>query len=503
MSILSLEYLLFTALTFAAYYLFPVKKRWWLLLMVSTLFYLLAGWRGMAYLGTVAAVTWGGALGIHALAARKKARQGRLLLALVLFSVIGAMAFFKYIGAINALITAGGSGKTLPARAWIPPLGLSWFTFQSAGYVIDVYRGKFEPEKNPCKYLLFVSFFPQMAQGPISTWQQLSPQLVEGHRLQPQGVASGFLLMIWGYFKKLVIADRLAAVTAYVTSGAKQPGWLILMGAGFYMVQLYADFSGGMDVIRGTARTFGIDMAENFRRPFFAASVSEYWRRWHISLGSWFRSYLLYPLTTSHLGLAVGHAACRRLGKKMGRLIPSALATIIVFLCIGLWHGANWNAVLYGLYFGLVMSGAILLQPLFRSVKGRMHVQDGRSRLGCLRWIRTWILVMLPQFFAFTNGPRQAFSLMRQSICGWASAGFVETMTAVMTPLEWLVALAAMLLLLGVDLLQERGIDVCGHLAAKGAPLRFLALIALILSIVVLGCYGDGFDSAAFLYAQF
>lgn len=507
MSILSLEYLLFTAMTFAAYYLFPLKKRWCLLLLVSILFYIPAGCQGMAYLVTAAAVTWSGALGIRALAVRRKATQGRLLLALVLLAVIGAMACFKYIGAVleavNALMAAVGSGKTLPVRAWMLPLGLSWFTFQSAGYVIDVYRGKFEPERNFCRYLLFVSFFPQMAQGPISTWQQLSPQLMEGHRLQPQGVATGFLLMIWGYFKKLVIADRLAMVTAYVTSGAEQPGWLILMGAGLYMVQLYADFSGGMDVIRGTARTLGIDMAENFRRPFFADSVSEYWRRWHISLGAWFRSYLLYPLTTSHLGLAIGRASCKRLGKKTGRLIPSALATVLIFLCIGVWHSANWNAALYGLYFGLVMSGAMLLQPVFRAVKKRLHVQDKGPLPGGLRLVRTWLLVMLPQFFAFTNGPRQAFALMRRSVRGWASTGFAEAMTAVMAPLEWSIALAAMLLLLAVDLLQERGADVWAGLAAKRAPLRFLVLIALILSTVVLGCYGDGFDGAAFLYAQF
>lgn len=492
MSILSLDYLLLAAASFLTYYLLPLRLRWWALLAASLVFYTLSGWFGMVYLTAVAAVTWGGALAIRRVKAEgrwAKAGGAKPLLAGVLVLILGAMAALKYSG----LWSAG----------WIVPLGLSWFTFQSAGYVVDVYRGKVEPERNPCKYLLFVAFFPQLTQGPISTWKQLAPQLVEGHRLDPETVQEGVLLMLWGYFKKLVLADRLAAVAAYTTTQLVAPGWLALMSAGVYMVQLYADFSGGMDVIRGTALLYGIRMTENFRRPFFSTSVAEYWRRWHISLGAWFRSYLLYPLTTSRLGLAVGAGASKVLGKKTGRMVPSALATILIFLLIGLWHGASWNAVIYGLYFGLLMAVSTLLEPAFRRLRKRWHVPEKHPAIIALRLIRTWLLVLLAQFFAFTMGPAQAFSLLGQTLGSWATADVGSVLTAIMPGLEWIIALAALALLTVVDVLDERGLAIGQRLARGAFPLRWLAMLVLILAIVVLGCYGDGMSSAAFLYTQF
>lgn len=503
MRILSLEYLVFTAATFAAYYLFPLNKRWWVLLAASVAFYSLAGLAETAYLAAVTFVTWSGAFAVHRLNEEGKAKKSRLALGAVLGLTLGAMAVLKYGGAAWEAINRTGSKSGLPAGDWLFPLGLSWFTFQSAGYVIDVFRGKARPEKNPLKYLLFVSFFPQMTQGPISTWRQLSPQLLKGRPMEPERVISGFELMIWGYFKKLVIADRLAAVTAYITSGREQPGWLILLGAATYMVRLYADFSGGMDVIRGTAGLMGIDMQENFRRPFFAQSVGEYWRRWHITLGAWFRSYLLYPLTTSRAGLAAGRAAARLLGKKTGRLVPSALATVLIFFLIGIWHGASWNAAIYGLYFGLMMAGAALAEPSLRAFRRRLGAKDKSPLAAALRLVRTWALILLAQYFAFTSGPRQAFSLLMQSARGWASKGFAQTLAAVMPPLEWGIALGAVALLILVDLAQERGTDVFPRLAAGKALIRWPVMILLILAVAVLGCYGDGFDSAAFLYTQF
>ena len=492
MSILSLDYLLLVAVAFLTYYLLPLKVRWWALLTASLVFYTLAGWFGLIYLTAVAAVTWGGGLAIRRVKAEGRwARAGgaKPLLAGVLALILGAMAALKYGG----LWTAG----------WIVPLGLSWFTFQSAGYVIDVYSGKVEPERNPCRYLLFVAFFPQMTQGPVSTWKQLAPQLTEGHRLEPALVQEGVLLMLWGYFKKLVLADRLAAVAAYTTTQLVVPGWLALASAGVYMVQLYADFSGGMDMIRGTALLYGIRMTENFRRPFFSTSVAEYWRRWHISLGAWFRSYLLYPLTTSRLGLAVGTGASRLLGKKMGRLIPSALATILIFVLIGLWHGASWNAAIYGMYFGVVMAVSMLMEPWFRQLRKRWHVREKHPAIIALRLTRTWLLVLLAQFFAFTAGPREAFSLMGQSLMGWSVANVGSVLTAIMPGLEWIIVLAALTVLTAVDALDEQGLTIGQRLARGPFPLRWLAMLALIVAIVVLGCYGDGMNGAAFLYTQF
>lgn len=358
MSILSLEFLVLMAVLLAVNYCLPVRFRWGVLLAASMVFYAAAGWQGMVYLGVVTFITWlaglymgrcrereqaASAEGDKAESCRIRRCRNRWLTAVVLL-VMGGMAFIKYggllYGAANWLHQQLCECRN-NLKAWnlLAPLGLSYFTFQSVGYVVDCYRGKIAPEKNPLKYLLFVSFFPQMTQGPITTYRQLMPQLLSPARFEPAAFVSGFQLTLWGYFKKLVLADRLAPVTSAVASGTDQPGWLILMGAALYAIRLYADFSGGMDVIRGAAKMLGIDVTENFRRPFFSTTVAEYWRRWHISLGAWFRSYLFYPLTTSRFGLTLSRGGQRVFGKKVGRILPGAAATFVIFFLIGVWHG--------------------------------------------------------------------------------------------------------------------------------------------------------------------
>lgn len=206
------------------------------------------------------------------------------------------------------------------------PLGLSYFIFQSVGYVIDVYRGKLSAQKNPLKYGLFVSFFPQMVQGPISRYDQLAPQLLSQRSLDWRDLKLGIQLCLWGYFKKLVIADRAAVlVNAVITENCPYGGAIIASGILFYCIQLYCDFSGGIDITRGVARMFGIDMAENFRRPIFAMSLTEYWRRWHITLGAWMRDYVFYPLSLSKTFGKLSRWARTHIKGTGGKILPHRL----------------------------------------------------------------------------------------------------------------------------------------------------------------------------------
>ena len=266
MSILSFEFLLLAAGVTIVYYLLPLRLRWMALLSGSAAFLLLSGWQSAAHLSAAALVMWGGALLL-------KKHKSRWVLAPLLVLELGAMAFLKYYPALSG-------------AALVLPLGLSYYTFQAAGYLIDVYRGKAQAQKNPLKAWLFLGYFPQLTQGPISSWKELSGQLFQGERFSPEGFTAGFELLLWGYFKKLVIADRLAPATDALLQGGEMPGWFILGGAALYTVRLYMDFSGGMDAVRGLSRMLGVSLPENFRRPFFAQSLADYWRRWHITLGA-------------------------------------------------------------------------------------------------------------------------------------------------------------------------------------------------------------------------
>ena len=506
MSILSLEFLAFAAAVMILYYLLPLKIRWMVLLAGSAVFVVLSGWYSAAHLTGAAAVMWGGGLLL-------KKRKSRILLAILLILDLGTMVFLKYYPAFSGkgLVFPPDAGLTInlgfrlisPLGAdLILPLGLSYFTFQSAGYLIDVYRGKAEAQKNPLKAWLFIGYFPQLTQGPISTWKELGSQLLTGHRLEPEQFVSGFQLLLWGFFKKMVIADRLAATTAALLRDGSLPGWLVLGGVVLYTIRLDMDFSGGMDVIRGVSRMLGIELPENFRRPFFAQSVAEYWRRWHITLGAWFRTYLLYPLTTSRAGIALGKAASKAFGKKTGRMVPSACATLLVFLLIGIWHTANWNAVIFGLYFGLVMGVSMLLDPLWKRMRTWLKLPKNGWMVP-VRLVRTWVLILIAQYFAFTAGPAQGFSLMAQTLLPWDFSGFIEQVTAIMEPLEWEIAGAGCLIVLVVDILNEVKLDICGRLARGPFIVRWPMMLFLIAAIVVFGVYGSGYDSAAFLYTQF
>lgn len=482
MSILSLEFLLLTAGVLVLYYLLPLRVRYLALLVGSAVFVWLSGWQSAAHLSAVALVMWGGGLLLTQW-------KSRVLLALLLVADLGAMAFLKYY-------------PTLSGAQLILPLGLSYFTFQSAGYLIDVYRGKAVAEKNPLRAWLFIGYFPQLAQGPISTWKELGGQLRAGNRFESDCFVSGFQLLVWGYFKKLVIADRLAPTTDALLQGGELPGWLVLGGVVLYTIRLYMDFSGGMDVVRGLSRMLGIELPENFRRPFFAQSVADYWRRWHITLGAWFRSYLLYPLTTSRAALALGKAASKAFGKKTGRLVPSALATFLVFLLIGLWHTANWNAVIYGAYFGLVMGASMLLEPLWKTMRSTLNLPK-KGWMTPLRLVRTWGLILLAQYFAFTSSPAQGLALLKQTAQNWNFSSFAARVTGIMEPLEWVIIGVGCLIVLVVDLICEKKVDVCGRLAKTSVAIRWPLLLLLILAVAVFGVYGAGYDQAAFLYTQF
>lgn len=479
MSILSFEFLVFVAAILIVYYVLPTGVRWLALLIGSALFVCSAGWQSVAHLSAIVLLTWLGGLALE------RVNHKRILLALLLGLGFGAMIFVKYDTSVAV------------------PLGLSYFTFQSAGLLIDIYRGKARAQKNPLKVWIFAGYFLQLAQGPISSWKELGEQLLTGHRLAPVSFVSGFQLMLWGYFKKMVLADRLAATTAVLLEDtAALPGWLAAGGVILYTIRLYADFSGGMDVVRGISRMLGIELPENFRRPFFSVSVADYWRRWHITLGGWFRSYLLYPLTTSKAGLKLGRFASKFLGKKTGRVLPTALATLLVFLLIGVWHGFSWNAVIYGGYFGLLMAVSMLLEPIWKKMNRRWKLNE-KKWMYPLRMVRTWILILPAQFFAFTESTAQSLALIRQCFANWSFSDAAAQLTGIMAGIEWGIAGIAFLLLILVDILCERGWEPCEKLAKARIWVRWPVLLAMLLGILVFGIYGPAGDASAFLYTQF
>jgi alginate O-acetyltransferase complex protein AlgI len=371
MSFASLPFVGLVTAGVVLYYLVPKRAQWVVLLLASMVFYLVGGVKSAVWLVLVAGLTWLAGLLLEKQNARpapdkaaKTAvrRAKKRICAACLVLCFGLLYLMKYWN-FTASALPSALGDKLPRWDFVVPLGLSYFIFQSVGYVIDVYRGKLSAQKNPLKYGLFVSFFPQMVQGPISRYDQLAPQLLAERSLDWRDLKFGIQLCLWGYFKKLVIADRAAVlVNAVITENCPYGGAVIASGILFYCIQLYCDFSGGIDITRGVARMFGIDMAENFRRPIFAMSLTEYWRRWHITLGAWMRDYVFYPLSLSKAFGRLSRWARTHIRGTGGKIFATSLATFIVYLIIGIWHGANFLYCLRPVerraHYGLAPAGA-------------------------------------------------------------------------------------------------------------------------------------------------
>ncbi|SHL05937.1 MBOAT family O-acyltransferase [Rhodothermus profundi] len=356
----SLDFLLFLPLVVALYYGLPARFRWLLLLLASYVFY---AWWKVEYLLLIVVSTLidylcGRAMGR---CTTRQARRPFLILSLV--TNLGLLATFKYLGffadALEALLGLLGHPTEVPTLDVLLPIGISFYTFQTLSYTIDVYRGTLKPERHLGYFALFVSFFPQLVAGPIERARNLLPQLHHPRKLHAAYLRTGFFLILWGFFKKVVIADRLALyvdpVFAHPAAYSGTHYWIALY---FFFFQIFCDFSAYSDIAIGTARIFGIDLMENFRRPFAARSIAEFWQRWHISLTTWFRDYVYAPLLRS--------------GGRRSKIRWFG-SIFIVFVLSGLWHGAAWTFVLWGALHGLYLIVGLLTRPARRTFWQRVE----------------------------------------------------------------------------------------------------------------------------------
>ena len=537
----SLNFFLFVAVTALVYFLFPAKKfRWVILLVANIFFYMVCGWRfGLFILFTTLSAYLIGLWLEHRAKASKKLLkekkaewsreekkkykektkvQMRLIMTLALVLNFGILAFLKYYGffsgSLNDLLGAFKIGFSLPTLKLLMPLGISFYTFQTMGYVVDVYREKTPAQRNPLKLLLFVSFFPQIIQGPISVYDQLAGQLFEGHSFDFTRFKHGCELILWGFFKKLVIADKaVIAITTVTSDYGAYNGTTLTFTVLLYALQLYTDFSGGIDISRGVAQIFGIDMIDNFKRPYFSKSINEYWRRWHISLGAWLKNYLFYPVAMSNLfitaskkmkGTKFGSTAA---GAHIAKVLPTSVASLIVFLVVGVWHGADWKYVAFGLWNGLIIMISILLEPIFKSVNEKLHIKPTNVPFMLFQMLRTFIIVLVGYVFDVAPSFPQAMRTFELFFTNQSlSTGWSQISALGLGKKDYAVILLGAVIILIASLIQENakdGLTIREKLDKKPFILRYALLFFGVLAVVIFGIYGSGYNAADFVYMQF
>lgn len=526
----SYEFLGFLAVLFLLYYLVPPKFQWKLLLLFSCLFYYFAGAYCLIYILATILTTYAAACRIDSIGgqqsayiranrgslskeekksykAKMKGRQRKWLLACLLLN-IGILAVVKYtnfaISNVNGLFAAAGSTRQLAFLDIALPMGISFYTFQSVGYLIDVYRGSVSAERNPFKLALFVSFFPQLIQGPISRFSDLAESLFREHRFDAKTVSFGLERILWGYFKKLVIADRiLTAVNVIIRDADAYSGAYVFAGMLFYALELYADFTGGIDITIGVAQVMGITVKENFNRPFFSKSVKEYWRRWHISMGTWFTDYIFYPVSVCGPMLKLSKFARAHFGEAVGKRMPVYLSSFAVWFATGIWHGASWNFIVWGLGNWVVIMLSQELEPLYDRFHTRFPVR-GKFWFRLFQVVRTVLLMSCLRLFDCYRDVPLTFRMFGTMFTGrnWNILWDGSLLQLGLTGLDYGILFAGVVLLTVVSLLQRSG-SVRGKIAARPYPVRFLLWYGLFLVVLLTGIYGVGYDASQFIYNQF
>ena len=394
----------------------------------------------------------------------------------------------------------------LPVPSFLLPIGISFYTLQAVSYLIDVYRGKIQADHNLFRLALFLGFFPQMMEGPICRYEQTAQRLWEAPPMCWNNFLLGGQRILWGIIKKMVVADRLNIFILNVFSDYDQyNGSIIAVAAICYTIQLYMDFSGTIDVALGSAQLFGVALPENFQRPFFSRTISEFWQRWHITLGTWFKDYIFYPVSMSKPMKKLTSKARKRFGPRYGPILTSSVALLCVWLCNGLWHGSAWNYIFFGLYhFALIFAGN-LVQPLVLTVTERLHIDRNHMAYRLMQTLRTCVLVCIGELFFRAEGLKNGLKMAWRMVTDWSFSPILKGNLfayGIDGPDTVLVALFLVFLLV-VGIMQERGVKLGETLVSKSWPVRIAVYYAAICFLVIFGAYGIGYIPVDPIYAGF
>lgn len=519
--------LVFLPLTLAAYGVAPRSARGYVLLLASCVFvYSLSGVL-IAYLIVTTIVAYACGRTMASLFAKRDAllaegaengrsvkrdckRRTRLVLVTGLLVIVGILFVLKYAVFFWAVaqtflkpfdIVLPQVTKTLRA-----PIGISFYTLMAVSYLVDVYRETIQADSNLGKIGLYLGFFPHIMEGPICRYGQTAQALWTGESLKRDNLYKGSLRILLGMAKKVVVADRLNAFISVVYESYQSfDGGIIAFTAVLYTLQLYCDFAGTMDAALGVAQMFGIEMPENFRQPFFSRTASEFWQRWHITLGAWFKDYVYYPIALSKKCKSLTKRARKLFGNRYGPILTSLFALLVVWLCNGLWHGAGTQYVLFGLYYFVVLAVGRLVEPLARSMALRFGINRECILYRVMQTARTLVVVFVGELLFRAKGCRVGLAMLAKAVRSVTLASFANgsVFTHGLDRADCLIVAVMVAFMLFEDVTKERGTGIVSYVSQRGVVLRWAVWVAAFMFIIVFGAYGPGYVPVDPMYAQF
>lgn len=535
MEFTSLLFLVFVAVVVFIYYIVPKKWQWAVLLLASYGFYISTGIDNLIYILFTTLFSYASGLWMQKLRNNNQAEilaQGdnitkdekrqmkkevskrihtiQVLTVLVNLAVLAYVKYLNFfIGCFNDLFTMFKWDASIPMVNIIVPLGISYFTFNSIGYLIDVGRGKHKAETHIGKFALFVSFFPSIVQGPLFRYNDVGMQLQQPHKFDYDNVTQGIQLMLWGYFKKLIIADRVAIIanTIFAPGFTGYNGSEIFLGVVAYSFQIYGDFSGGIDITRGVAQMMGIDLPVNFERPFFATSMADFWHRWHMSLGAWMREFVFYPVMLSKPVTAVSKKMRKRFGGHAGKIVPSVAAPFVVFFLMNIWHGLSAQRIANALYNAIIISSSVALAPVYQKITEKLRIKTDRFSFRLFQILRTFGVLCISRILTKAPSMKDALKMIKELFTSF-DLDLIFCLKGKIFEYgvgqrEMFILFLALLVLLVVGILQENGMKIRKTIAQQGFIFRWFIFISLIAAILIFGVYGPGYDASAFIYGGY
>ncbi len=508
MELKSITYVIFCLLTILVYYLVrPIHKRAQrIVILIANIILILSLSRidvlFLIILLSLFVFVFGKYIGKNVKAGNKK--KAKILLNVGIVVVIGLLCYFKFFKETYTALQSILASKGISIGDVIVPAGLSYYSLSLTAYMIDVFHKKQEPETDFIDFVTFVTFFPSIVEGPINMYKKLAPQLKEEHRFVPDNFIKGFQRAIWGYIKKVVIADRIGILVMGILTGGRE-GFPLFYAMVLYSFQIYTDFSGGIDVIMGVAEAMDIKLSENFKSPLCSKSVTEYWQRWHMSLGEFMEKYIYYPIV---LNRNVMKFSKKISNKYLQKVFSATLASIIVFIVVGIWHGTGWNYVVYGCFQAVFVSSQVLLGPTYKLWKEKLHINDK-----CISWrlfatVRTFIILTFGRYFIKAGDLHQAIDLFRMTFMSqdrW-KIGTLFDGSMQNYGLDFknqLVMYLFIVLLIVVDIVHYKGIKIRDTFMKQDIVFRYTVYVLAIMSIVIFGIYGVGFSASSFIYQGF
>lgn len=527
MSYQSFGFILFSVAALILYYAVGKKRQCWVLAAANLAFYLIAGSKYLPFLLITMFASFFAGKGISSVyrkadeqlktaadaaqkkeiraASKKKAKRILLtgmFIALILLIVCKYTTFI--LNNVNFFLSLADIPQITMFRL-VLPLGISFYTFMAISYVLDIYWKRYPAEKNFLTFAVYLSYFPHIVQGPIDRFNEFKPQLEQGVDLSYKNITHGAQLALWGFFKKLVIADRLGIfVDSVFNNWAQQDGIFIILAVTVFSIQIYADFSGCIDIVTGVSEMFGIKLRKNFNHPYFSKTMPEFWRRWHMSLMEWFKDYVYYPVSAAPFTKKVKKNLKNKNHARAGELFASCFPILAVWLVTGLWHGAAWKFAAWGMFHAALLIGSKVFENTFQNINHRLHINTEKFGFQLWQMLRTFILCCIGRIFFRAQGFMVSLSLIKQMITNTSLSALAGCDLASFG-LDWshiAVAVFSMIVLLVVDILQEK-MPLRETLGQKNIFLRWVLIFGCLFAVLLFGIYGPGYDASNFIYEQF